>query len=57
MHVHVFSPAGEAKFWIEPEIEFDRSRGLGQREIRAAEQIIRDNVDEIVLAWRNHFGS
>ena len=28
MHVHVHSPQGEAKFWMEPEIELAKSYGL-----------------------------
>ena len=28
MHVHVFSPDGEAKFWLEPQIELAVSKGL-----------------------------
>ena len=57
MHIHVFSPDGEAKFWIEPEVAFDQSRGLSQRELNAIERIIRDNVEEIRIAWRSHFES
>ncbi len=29
MHVHVISPDGEAKFWLEPEIELAVNQGLG----------------------------
>lgn len=28
MKVHVFSPDGEAKFWLEPQIELALSKGL-----------------------------
>jgi hypothetical protein len=28
MHVHVLSPDGEAKFWIEPTIELAMNKGL-----------------------------
>jgi hypothetical protein len=28
MHVHVFSPDGEAKFWLEPQIELALNKGL-----------------------------
>ena len=57
MHVHVFSASGEAKFWIEPQIEFSTSRGLTQRELTGIERIIRDNVEVIRQSWRQHFGS
>ncbi len=42
MHVHVQSSAGEAKFWIEPSIALARNKGLPDREIRAIEEIIRE---------------
>ena len=57
MHIHVFCPNGEAKFWIDPQIGFATSRGLNQRELNEIERIIRANVEEIRLAWRNHFDS
>ena len=57
MHVHVFCAAGEAKFWIEPIVEFATSRGLSQRELNAIERIVNDNVEMIRIAWRQHFGS
>jgi hypothetical protein len=30
MHVHVLSPDGEAKFWLEPVIELALNKGLNQ---------------------------
>jgi hypothetical protein len=33
MHVHVISPDGEAKFWLEPQIELAVNKGLGQTEL------------------------
>jgi hypothetical protein len=33
MHVHVHHAEGEAKFWIEPEIELARSYGLSRRRV------------------------
>lgn len=57
MHIHVFCADGEAKFWIEPEVAFDSSRGLSQRDLNSIERIIRDNLEEIVSSWREYFGS
>lgn len=31
MHVHVQSSVGEAKFWLEPEIELAQNYGLSSR--------------------------
>ena len=56
MHIHVISPEGEAKFWIEPEIELEKSVGFNQKQINLLEQIIKENRDEIRSSWRKHFG-
>ncbi len=57
IHIHVISPDGEAKFWIEPEIELVRSVGFNQKQINLLKQIIKENRDEISTSWRRHFGS
>jgi hypothetical protein len=56
MHVHVHHAEGEAKFWIEPEIELARSYGLTRRRVTAALVLIRRHEDEIRAAWQAHFG-
>jgi hypothetical protein len=56
MHVHVQSTEGEAKFWLEPQIELSQSYGLPPHEINAALQLIRENEDVIRRAWHGHFG-
>ncbi len=33
MHIHISSPDGEAKFWIEPLIELAGNYGLSQKQI------------------------
>lgn len=35
MHVHVQSSAGEAKFWLEPEIEMAQNYGLSKRQLNS----------------------
>ena len=54
-HIHVRSPDGEAKFWIEPEIELVVSRGLSSKELKELENIIRENENEIRKHWNRHF--
>jgi hypothetical protein len=56
MHVHVHCADGEAKFWLEPQIELAQNYGLRDRQIRAAEALIRKHEDDIRTAWRKHFG-
>jgi hypothetical protein len=56
MHVHVQSASGEAKFWLEPEVQLDQSHGLGAKELKDATRIVEERADEIRSAWRRHFG-
>ena len=56
MHVHVYSSDGEAKFWLEPEIELATSYGMPERQIRAALRLVKEHADEIRNAWQSHFG-
>jgi len=56
IHVHVHHVEGEAKFWLEPEIELAQNHGLDRRRITAALTLIRRHEDEIRSAWEAHFG-
>jgi len=55
MHVHVGSPHGEAKFWLEPAIELARNYGLGDAELKAAQRLVEEHEREIREAWIEHF--
>lgn len=57
MHVHVHHGDGEAKFWLEPEIEVAKSYGLNPRQLSVARDLIRRHEDEIRAAWKAHFGA
>jgi hypothetical protein len=54
-HVHVFSPEGEAKFWLEPSIELAVSKGVSESSLNRIERIITERQEEIIHAWNNHF--
>ncbi|MDA0350410.1 MAG: DUF4160 domain-containing protein [Verrucomicrobia bacterium] len=56
IHVHVRSPDGEAKFWLEPEIALAVHRGLSPKELKELEEIVREKKDEIRQHWNRHFG-
>lgn len=56
LHVHVHHPDGEAKFWLEPAIELAQNHGLSDRQVRAAEALVRKHEHDIRAAWRDHFG-
>ena len=55
MHVHVQSPDGEAKFWLEPVIAVAQNQGLKGRSIFEALRLVREHEQEIRRAWHAHF--
>ena len=55
-HVHVGSPDGEAKFWLEPLGELARNYGLSDRDLREIEGLVVNHEQEIRDAWNSHFG-
>jgi hypothetical protein len=57
MHVHVHAPSGEAKFWIEPQIELAVNYGLPGKQVNTALRLVQEHEDEIRRAWQAHFGS
>lgn len=57
MHVHVVSGDGEAKFWLEPEIELARNFRYTSRQVREIESLIEEHNDELISAWRQYFGN
>jgi hypothetical protein len=56
MHIHVVGPDGEAKFWLEPQLQLAQNFGLDSRTLRLAESLITEHEREIRRAWRRHFG-
>lgn len=57
MHVHVQHDTGEAKIWLEPEIEVAQNFGLSERRLATALRLTREHHDEIRAAWQTHFRS
>ena len=57
LHVHVYGPDGEAKFWLEPQIELAQNYGLKARDVKAARRLIEEHENEIREAWNTYFRS
>ena len=55
MHVHVHGQNGEAKFWLEPNLELAQYVGLSQREITEALRLVQEHQNVIRSAWHKHF--
>ena len=56
MHVHVMSGLGEAKYWLEPQLELPKNYHLVGIELPEIEQIIEAHLDELKAAWNARFG-
>lgn len=55
MHVHVTSPDGEAKFWLEPIVSLSQNYGLSPKKLKEVQKIVEGHKDEIVRDWKKHF--
>ena len=55
-HIHVESPEGEAKFWLEPTIELAMNQGIRPQDITVIKVFITENHHEFIDAWTTHFG-
>lgn len=51
MHIHVICSDGEAKFWLEPEIELARNYNLTRSQLKEIENIIEEHCNEFKNAW------
>jgi hypothetical protein len=55
VHIHVSSPAGVAKFWLEPLVSLASYYRLSPRELRHIEEMVREHEDAFKSAWNKHF--
>jgi hypothetical protein len=55
VHVHVVSPDGEAKFWLEPIVALATSTGFSPRHLRRLQHIVEERQHEIHQTWNRHF--
>jgi hypothetical protein len=56
MHVHIVSGDGEAKFWLEPEIELAKNYRFSRIQLKEIESLVEGHYNELVSAWQQHFG-
>jgi len=57
MHVHVVSGEGEAKFWLEPELQLAKNCHYNRQQLKEIESLIEEHQNELISAWQGHFGS
>ncbi|MCO6442340.1 MAG: DUF4160 domain-containing protein [Nitrococcus mobilis] len=56
MHVHVHCGHGEAKYWLEPEIDLARNYGLSDKDLSVVRRLIEEHQHEIRRVWQEHYG-
>ena len=56
-HIHVQSQEGEAKFWLEPQIELAKNYQLSRKELKEIEKIIEEHYDKFINGWEEYFGN
>ena len=54
MHVHVESPDGELKIWLEPRIELAENYGIPTRELSKILEVVEERHGEIEQRWHQH---
>lgn len=55
MHVHVVSGDGEARFWLEPDIELANNYHYSRNQLKEIESLIEVHRDELISAWQQRF--
>ena len=57
IHVHVVSSEGEAKFWLDPEIELAKNYHFNRKQLKEIELLVEEHYDELVGKWHEYFTS
>ena len=55
IHIHVSCPDGEAKFWLDPEIELATNYKLSRVQLKQIEKLIEEHYAEFRTAWNRYF--
>ncbi len=55
MHVHVSTPNGEAKIWLEPEISVAKMINLSDNELNEIVKTTIARKEDLIDAWNKHF--
>jgi len=56
-HIHIQCQHGEAKFWLDPQIELAKNYKLSRKELNEVEKIIEEHYEDFIKAWEEHFGN
>ncbi len=54
IHIHVVSPDGEAKFWLEPIISLASYAGFSKKQLNFLQKTVEKRKNEIIKEWEKH---
>jgi len=57
IHIHIVSPDGEAKFWLEPTISLVNYSGFSKKQLIYLQKTVERRKDEIIKKWKKHIKS
>ena len=57
MHIHIDSPEGEAKFWLEPTVALANYAGFSKRDLLEIQKKVEERADEFRKSWKQYFGT
>ncbi|MFH0940119.1 MAG: DUF4160 domain-containing protein [Planctomycetota bacterium] len=57
MHIHVICGDGEAKYWLEPDIELAKNSGLSKSQLNEIKKLVEKHQDELKNSWQKRFTS
>jgi len=55
-HIHIETPDGIAKFWLEPLISLATYYNLPETELNRLESIVKERRNDFIKEWNRHFG-
>ena len=53
-HIHVRTPEGECKFWLQPHIALARNRGVRASDLRRIEQLVFEHRAALERAFNEY---
>jgi hypothetical protein len=55
MHVHIATPDGVAKFWLEPIISLADFHNLSTKDLKEILETVEERQHEFIASWKKHF--
>lgn len=55
IHIHVSSPNGEAKFWLEPIVALASSSNFTSKELNSIQKVVEKNCEKFKSEWKKFF--